>query len=336
MKAHGFYMSEINLGQFIKNVFDYSTGKMPAQQPGKTANENFQRVQQEAMKAVQQAAQNIADNMSRQQDILNTQMMLKQLSSPEQSWLMKHMFDFPENLSQLLEQIVTQGKTVTSKELASLMTKELDLSKILVLLQTNGKSALEKLSKMIATMNQSGIYNTQQLKEMSVLINACIPANDASQAQILKSLMVVYLPWLPLNESVGFNFGSDSSEEGQKNAGEDMITIIITTKSYGIVKILLYKEEQGFSMDVNCSESFPKERFNESVKLENALHLTENPSYTVRKDNEHNEENKEMKVEFSKSAKVSPQLLIIIHSIIRIITEIDNQGSLQEKRKENL
>ncbi len=329
-------MSEINLGQFIKNVFDYSTGKMPAQQPGKIANENFQRAQNEAMKAVQQTAQNIANNMARQQDILNTQMMLKQLTNVEQSWLMKHMFDFPENLTQLLEQIVTQGKTVSSKELASLMTKELDLSKILVLLQTNGKAALEKLSKMIATMNQSGIYNTQQLKEMSVLINACIPANDASQAQILKSLMVMYLPWLPLNESVGFNFGADSAAEGQKNAGEDTITIIITTKNYGMVKILLYNNEQGYSMDVNCSDTFPKERFNEAVKVENALHLTENPSYTVRKDRNDTEENKEMNVEFSKSAKISPQLLIIVHAIIRIITELDNTGSLEKKRKETL
>ncbi len=46
-------MSEISLGQFIKNVFDYSTGKMPAQQPGKVANEKFQRAQNEAMKMVQ-------------------------------------------------------------------------------------------------------------------------------------------------------------------------------------------------------------------------------------------------------------------------------------------
>ena len=329
-------MSEISLGQFIKNVFDYSTGKMPAQQPGKVANENFQRAQNEAMKMLQQTAQNIANNMARQQDILNTQMMLKQLTNTEQTWLMKHMFDFPENLTQLLEQIVTQGKIVSSKELASLMTKELDLSKILVLLQTNGKAALEKLSKMIATMNQSGIYNTQQLKEMSVLINACIPANDASQAQILKSLMVMYLPWLPLNESVGFNFGADSAAEGQKSAGEDTITIIITTKNYGLVKILLYNNEQGYSMDVNCSETFPKERFNEAVKVENALHLSENPSYTVRKNAGDTEENKEMKVEFSKSAKVSPQLLIIVHAIIRIITELDNTGSLEKKRKEDV
>ena len=68
---------------------------MPAQQPGKVANEKFQRAQNEAMKMVQQTAQNIANNMARQQDILNTQMMLKQLTNTEQSWLMKHMFDFP-------------------------------------------------------------------------------------------------------------------------------------------------------------------------------------------------------------------------------------------------
>ncbi len=43
-----------------------------------------------------------------------------------------------------------------------------------------------------------------------------------------------------------------------------------------------------------------------------------------------------MKVEFSKSAKVSPQLLIIVHAIIRIITELDNTGSLEKKRKEEL
>ena len=149
-------MSEISLGQFIKNVFDYSTGKMPAQQPGKVANENFQRAQNEAMKMVQQTAQNIANNMARQQDILNTQMMLKQLTNVEQSWLMKHMFDFPENLTQLLEQIVTQGKSVTGKELAALMAKELDADFLIIL------TAVEK-----AAIN-FGKPNEQWLDDISV------------------------------------------------------------------------------------------------------------------------------------------------------------------------
>lgn len=329
-------MSDISLGQFFKNVFDYSTGKPVQQQPGKVINENFQRAQQEAMKMVQQTAQNITQNMAQQQNILQTQMMLKQLSAAEQSWLMKHLFEFPENMTQLLENIVTNGKTVSAQELLSLMNKELDLSKLLVLLQTNGKAALEKISKMIATMNQSGIYNTQQLKELSVLINACIPANDASQAQILKSFMIMYLPWLPINESTGFNFGGVADESGEKSSAEDTITIYITTKNYGIVKIFLYKENDGYDMDVNCRNDFPKEKFHEAIKSDSSFVLKNPPTYTTRtKADEENDKN-ETNITFSKSLKVTPQLLVIIHAIIKLVMEIDSQGTLQDKRKENL
>ena len=66
-------MSEVNLGQFIKNVFDYSTGKQPAQQSGKIANENFQNAQNELMRQVNQTVQNIAQNFVRQQDIMMTE-----------------------------------------------------------------------------------------------------------------------------------------------------------------------------------------------------------------------------------------------------------------------
>lgn len=329
-------MSDISLGQFFKNVFDYSTGKPVQQQPGKVINENFQRAQQEAMKMVQQTAQNITQNMAQQQNILQTQMMLKQLSAAQQSWLMKHLFEFPENMTQLLETIVTNGKTVSAQELLSLMNKELDLSKLLVLLQTNGKAALEKISKMIATMNQSGIYNTQQLKELSVLINACIPANDASQAQILKSFMIMYLPWLPINESTGFNFGGVAEESGEKSSAEDTITIYITTKNYGIVKIFLYKENDGYDMDVNCRNDFPKEKFHEAIKSDSSFVLKNPPTYTTRtKADEENDKN-ETNITFSKSLKVTPQLLVIIHAIIKLVMEIDSQGTLQDKRKENL
>lgn len=329
-------MSELSLGQFIKNVFDYSTGKPVQQQPGKVANENFQHAQNEAMKMVQQTAQNISQNFLQQQNVLQTQMMLKELTNVERSWLMKNMFSFPENMATLLESIVANGKNITQQELAALMTQELDLSKLLVLLQTNGKSALEKIAKMITTLNQSGIYNTQQLKEISVLINACIPANDASQAQILKSFMIMYLPWLPLNESVGFNFGADSAQEGENASGEDSITIIVTTKNYGIVKILLFKETDGYNMDVNCREDFPKDRFNEAVKNDTSFVLENPPTYTTRKSSDSEAEKNETNITFSKTSKVSPQLLIIIHAIIKLVMEIDSQGTLQEKRKENL
>lgn len=329
-------MSELSLGQFLKNVFDYGTGKPVQQQPGKVANENFQRAQNDAMKMVQQTAQNITQNFVRQNDVLHTQMMLKELSSAEQSWLMKNMFNFPENITTLLQTVVSDGKNISQKELAALMSKELDLSKLLLLLQTNGKSALEKIAKMITTLNQSGIYNTQQLKEMTALINACIPANDASSAQILKSFMIMYLPWLPINESIGFNFGADSSQDGKKSSGEDTITILVTTKNYGIVKVFLFKETDGYNMDVNCSEDFPKDRFNEAIKLDTSFMLGSPPTYSVRKNTDNEEKNNETNISFSKTSKVSPQLLIIVHAIIKLVMEIDSQGTLQEKRKESV
>ncbi len=331
-------MSEISLGQFFKNVFDYSTGKQPAQQPGKVVNENFQKAQNEAIKQVNQTVQNITQNLARQQDILYTQMQLKELTNFERSMLLKNLFDFPASIKDIVAFLSSENKVLTAKELQLLMTQPIDMSKLLVLLQTHGKTALEKITKMIATLNQSGIYNTQQLKEMTVLINACIPANDATQSQILKSFMLMYLPWLPINGAMDFNIGTENGEEEKKSKDEDTITIIITTKNYGIVKILLYKEENLYNIDVNCSEDFPKEKFNVLIqnKSEDAsLNIKPKVLYTTRKTSD-NEKNSEAKVDFSKSAKISPQLLIIIHSLIKMVMDIDTQGQIEESRKENL
>ena len=331
-------MSEIGLGQFIKNVFDYSTGKPPAQQPGKVANENFQKAQNEALRQINQTVQNITQNLVRQQDIMYTQMQLKELTNYERSMLLKSLFDFPENIKDIVAFLSADSKAMSAKDLQLLMTQPLDMTKLLVLLQTNGKTALEKITKMIATMNQSGIFNTQQLKEMSFLVNACIPANDASASQILKSFMLMYLPWLPLNAAMDFNIGTEGGQDGESASEEDTITIIITTKNYGIVKILLYKEDGGYNIDVNCSEEFPKDKFDSAIKVKSedaSLNVKQKVIYSTRKASEDDKQN-EAKVEFSKSSKITPQLLIVIHSIIKIVMEIDSQGQLQENRKENL
>lgn len=329
-------MAEIGLGQFIKNVFDYSTGKPVQQQPGKVANENYQKAQNEVVKAINQTVQNIAQNFVRQHDVLVTQMQLKELSNSERSMLLKNLFDFPSSMKDLVQFLVTQGKTLTAKELTALMSQNIDMSKLLLLLQTNGKTALEKIQKLITTMNQSGIYDTRQLKEMSILVNACIPSSDASSSQILKSLMIMYLPWLPLNESSAFNLGADSENDGKSASGEDVITIIITTKNYGMVKVMLYKEGKGYNLDINCSEDFPKDSLSEAIKSENSSSgINSNVIYTTRKANE-GDKTDEAKVEFSKTTKISPQLLIITHKIIKLVMEVDSQGSLVHERKESI
>lgn len=326
-------MAEIGLGQFIKNVFGYSTGKPVQQQPGKVANENFQKAQDEAVKTINQAVKNIAENFVRQHEVMTTQMQLKDLSGAERSMLMKNLFDFPSNMKDLALFLASQGKTVTAKELNALMSQSLDLSKLLVLLQTNGKTALEKIQKLITTMNQSGVFDTRQLKEMAVLVNACIPANDASSSQILKSIMIMYLPWLPLNESAAFNLGAESENDAKNSSGEDVITIMITTKNYGMVKVLLYKEGKGFNLDINCTEEFPKDALNEAIKSENTSSgINSTVIYTTRVATE-GDKSEEPKVEFAKTTKISPQLLVLTHTIIKLVMEVDAQGSLVQSRK---
>ena len=75
--------------------------------------------------------------------------------------------------------------------------------------------------------------------------------------------------------------------------------------------------------------------FNELIKGDaKTLGVNSEISYTTRKNEQEHEQ--EPKVEFSKSSKVSPQLLFIIHAIIKIIMEIDNKGTLTEQRKKAL
>lgn len=321
-------MSEFGIGQFLKNVFDYSTGKQPMQQPGKVANENFQNAQKEAIHQLNQTAQNIAQNFVRQQEVMITQMQLREFTQQERAMLLKQLFDFPENIKDVATFLAQETKMLATKELQLLMTQPIDISKLIVLMQTNGKGAMEKLAKMVSTMHQSGIYDTKQLKEMITLVNACIPASDASTSQVLKNLMIMYLPWLPINETIDFDIASGGSEEEKYNENEDIITIYITTKNYGLVKITLFKDGNKYNADLNCTEDFPKEELNKFLQdtiQTSSIPIDEKLTYTTRKSTEQ-DKNKETNVEFSKSAKITPQLLMVVYTIINIILEIDQKG----------
>ena len=184
-------MSEINLGQFIKSSFDYVAGQQSRNTQAANVNaEKFVEAQKTTAKIINETVQNIQRNFVQQSNILLTQMQLKQLSAMERSALLKELFSFPDDIQEFLKLVITDGKTqIAQKELAMLMTQTLDISKLLVLLKENGKEAVEKLAKMIAILNQSGIYNTQQLKELSSVINACIAVSDTNPAQVLKNIM---------------------------------------------------------------------------------------------------------------------------------------------------
>lgn len=322
-------MSEISLGQFIKSAFDYSTGKPPQnQQAVNVQNEKFQEVQRTAAKIVQDTVQNIQRNFIQQSSILNTQMQLKQLTAMERTAMLKELFNFPQELQEFLKQVITENKTIlTQKELTLLMSKELDLTKLIVLFQQNGKGAVEKIAKLIATMNQSGIYNTQQLKDLSNIINASISVNESNPTQVIKTIMLMYLPWLPLTENTGFNIGFEEGEEKKGKDSDDTVTIFITTKNYGLVKIFLFKEDQNLNIELNTNESFPKEDFKSAVN-------TPGTQITCITRKSHDDENTtESKITFSGTGKISPLILMTVHKLVKVVLEIDMKAELRKSRK---
>lgn len=334
-------MSELSLGQFIKNAFNYSIGKQVTQQPTHTANENFQQAQQQTMKMLNETMQNIQNNFLRQADVMNTQMQLRQLNSLEQQMMLKDLFNFPKEMKDLMIMFAkdSAGSAIlANKDIMALLGQNIDMSKLMLLLQTGGKNAAEKLTKLIQTLNQSGIYDVRQMKEMTALINACVPAADTTPAAMIKSLMIMYLPWLPLNEQAAFNMSCDGENE-QKNAdSQNVVTIIINTLTFGEIKAVIYKDDNNISMEINCVETFPKKEFQEILKSETTGYSLESGiSFTTRKvPVENSQEGNKAGVHISQSSKVSPHLLLIIHTVINAIVTLDKKAQLLESRSSKM
>lgn len=325
-------MSEINLGQFIKSSFNYAAGKQNTQAANVNA-EKFVQAQNTAAKIINTTVQNIHQNVVQQTNILLTQMQLKQLSAMERSALLKELFNFPDDIQEFLKMVITDGKNiVNSKELEILMSQSLDVSKLVVLLQKNGKEAVEKLAKMIAILNQSGIFNTQQLKELSNIINASIAVSDTNPSQVLKNIMLMYLPWLPLTENTGFNIGFEEGSEKREKEPENSITILITTKHYGVVKIFLFEDGTDTNIEITCSAEFPKDELKNAICTDKTSKNAK-VAYSVRKSAQQ-ENQTETKINFSGTAKISPKMLLLTHTLVRMVLEIDQGEELRAARKD--
>ena len=87
------------------------------------------------------------------------------------------------------------------KNLDILSNGMINLSEISILLQKNGKEALTKLIMSMTEASKSGITDLTQMKEMAKIINASIAvAAENNPQKTLKLLLMLYLPWLPLED----------------------------------------------------------------------------------------------------------------------------------------
>lgn len=202
----------------------------------------------------------------------------------------------------------------------------INLADISAMIQANGKDAIAKLITTMASNAKLGVQDLSQLKETAKLINASVAAASQNDgAQTMKLLMLLYLPWLPLQEGVGFDL------EIETDAGQDesdsILIITITTLNYGnIVATLILETSNSVQVNIECDKEFPKDELLLRIEADEK-HYSMNSvvSFETKTANREKREKPEAKINMSNTNEVNPYLLLMAHTIIRHVIEIDKE-----------
>ena len=182
----------------------------------------------------------------------------------------------------------------------------------------------------MANSAKLGIADLTQLKETAKLINASIAAaSQNDSAQTMKLLMLLYLPWLPLQEGVGFDL---DIETGCENDGSESILVItITTLNYGnVTAALILESANSVHVNIECVKEFPKDELllriegdEKHYSMESVVSFETSTQTTVNE----KQEKPQAKINMSNTNEINPYLLLMSHTIIRHVIEIDKNTS---------
>ena len=190
----------------------------------------------------------------------------------------------------------------------------------------NSKQAAANLIIAMASASKSGM-TSDQIRETLSIINSCVSmAESGNPAQTLKSFMLLYLPWLPLNEGVGFDL-EITPPDGENESNDSKLTVLIQTKNFGNVKgEFILTTSNSVDILITCSESFPKKTLLRSLTDESSsLAVTANidvEAITPKK--LETLEKTDAKVNLSATNEMNPYLLLMAHAFIRNTIFIDS------------
>ena len=224
----------------------------------------------------------------------------------------------------------TQGMTAEElakfkQNLASQLTSNVNLTNVSALLQKNSKLAMNKMVSMMSMATAQGMTDIKPLQDTVNIINASVSATSQNDAtQTLKNLMLLYLPWLPLQEGVGFDLEVEQNDDAPES--DTFIKILITTVNYGNLSATV-SLVSGNAVDVSitCSEKFPKKELFKRLNKESLQHSMQTViDFKAQKPQEQlDTPNPKAKVNLSNVNQVNPYLLLISHAIIRHTIELD-------------
>ena len=196
----------------------------------------------------------------------------------------------------------------------------------------NSKQAVASLIIAMASASKGGMSG-DQIRETLSILNSCVTlAESGNPAQTLKSLMLLYLPWLPLNEGVGFDLEVEAPD-GENESVDSKLTVLIQTKNYGNVKgVFTLTTSNSVDIYIICSEDFPKRTLQKSLMEESSSHAmnTTIDVEAVEPKSKEPNETREAKVNLSATNEMNPYLLLMAHAFIRNTIFIDSNGITED------
>jgi hypothetical protein len=251
---------------------------------------------------------------------------MNDLESFNRSVYIKDLMKLPKDLEEIL--ILIQNNISSPKDSLKLLTTNINLFTLSELIKQNGKEAMSKLILVMANASKQGINDLSQIKDAIKFINASVSAaSQENLSQMLKNFMLLYLPWLPLQEGVDFDLGIETSED-EKSDSQTSVTIMISTKNYGNIKIVLVLF-CGNSIDifVSCSDIFPKAKLLEKIKIECKNHsIQSNISFEEKKIQQSKNVVRQAKVSMSDLSEINPFLLLMANIVIKHTIDLDNSA----------
>ncbi len=326
-------MTNINWSQFVNNYANSLTKTNVNNIQNNIVNDAIQIAQMKQPVIAEPYLPNTTAQLSQ------TTSELAMMNQLQMSEMLKELMSFPKNMEDVLSKLMTNISQNSTQTALMLLTSSINLNSLSAMLQTNSKEGIANLYKMLAQFNEIGLkVNDEQISNLSQIISL-VGSSSQNEASSIKMLMLMYLPYLPLNNPEAFKLElSTGGNEGSLNS-DDSVKILIATENYGNIQAEVFKtDKDGIKIELISSQTFPVKEFKILMKEESIKYNININIDTAQKEIFNKEKNKTIKTQvfMNTSPGVNPFLLLISNALIKNIHTIDSKENLKEIRKEKL
>jgi len=208
-----------------------------------------------------------------------------------------------------------------------LFTGLINLKELSQTIKHGGHDARSKLILAMANASKQGIDNSQITTTMK-MVSESMAAEENRPSQILKNIMMLYLPWYPLPNGVGFNLSIETLPGNSDFSS--LLKVYIQTRNYGNVNgSLVLLTGNTVDMNIQCNELFPKDNLLDRMKDVTDNHtMQSNITVEERAQMAHEFDNQEASVNMSSTYELNPFLLLMAHSFIKNTIIIDSSAGV--------